>query len=212
MGEERDAHEEEADYAVRNHECRGQDRKSLAEQKLLAADGSGEHRLERPLLLLADHRGGGDRSRHHRWYEQQKEQTAELRVGRALGQDQEDSDNEVHQRHERHGPDDGAVAPVVSQLFVEDGPDARRTQVHSEACLFAAVNQLEVHVFQRMARLIDGEHIGARRHESPGDLRGGDSRVRDGEEVGTGSVQTPTFDRPPPAEDTIGLGERERES
>ena len=66
LREQLDAGEEEGVDRVRDRERRDEGRQRLAQQELLATDRRREHRLERALLTLADHRVGGDHCRHDR--------------------------------------------------------------------------------------------------------------------------------------------------
>ncbi len=61
---QRETREEEAEHCIRDAECRKERRERLPDQELLAANRGREHRLERALLALPNHRVRGDRRRH----------------------------------------------------------------------------------------------------------------------------------------------------
>ena len=74
--------------------------------------------------------------------------------------------------------DDEAVAPVLPQLLADDGPDPPPARCSSPARLVVLVDQLEVDVLERVVRLADRQHVGAGRHQRPGDGWCGDGRRR----------------------------------
>src|SRR4029450_5090821 len=58
-----------------------------------------------------------------------------------------------------------------------------------------------------MARLRDGQHVGAGRYQGPGNRRRGLGRLRDGQDVGGRVVGSPSVQCGNAGEDAIGVGE-----
>ena len=69
------------------------------------------------------------------------------------------------------------------------------------------VDQLEVDVLERVVRLPDRQHLGAGRHQRPGDGWCGDGRLGHGQDVGGGAVLAPAVDGRQAAKDPARLGE-----
>ena len=105
--------------------------------------------------------------------------------------------------------DDGPVAAVLPQLLADDGPDASPAHAHRAGRLGVLVDQLEVDVLERVARLADRQHVGAGGDQRAGDGRRGDApgRTRPGcRRPGRPRCQPSTAGRPPKTRS--GLGER----
>ena len=64
LGEELGTGEEEGVDRIGDRQRRDEHRQGLGQQQLLAPNRRREHRLERALLALADHRVAGDNRRH----------------------------------------------------------------------------------------------------------------------------------------------------
>jgi hypothetical protein len=107
--EELDAGQEQEIDRIRDRDRRDQHRQGLAQQELLAADRRGEHRLQRALLALADHREGGDGGGHQRRDGQQVEQLMTVcELAGCRGGHGEELDQRLEQEDERedcHPPD-----------------------------------------------------------------------------------------------------------
>src|SRR4029453_3788277 len=58
--------------------------------------------------------------------------------GRRQGEDDNHRLDEEDQREDRHGEEDVAVAPVLSELLAEDGPDAPPAHAHLSAASFSS--------------------------------------------------------------------------
>ena len=79
-------------------------------------------------------------------------------------------DHEDHRQH-RHRRDDRAVVPVLAELLAEDRADPGPAHAAPPLELDVLVDQLEVDVLERVARLGDREHVGAGLDQRPGDRR-----------------------------------------